>query len=567
MSDQKGPFMEWVARATQIAARAVKVLNVRNALIEQVRGLRAVGKHDETRELQPRFDENREQNRAILGEAETFRREFAEKFPDRGDQQQFVAGVRRQAIANLFTFRLGKGRDAEMINVASQVMWVVAPWDRGTFAILRLRDRTGLNVTEVNPDTLKRLIKATEAMLSKLADNLPSIDDIADGASDFATAQVVEEYDEVNADLGQVHSVLERIEASRKRGKEQHQRGGGEIETEKKVEDPIARLAREIEEKKRVMQQAASGPKPNFARAAELQAEIETLAQKLEQMRTEKVEKDRMSGVAAMAGAAPETGVPIVNLSGLMVVVEETGEEKPVEEAIALYKKQLEEMNEAAAEHDAEAAKVEAEGDQIILNGGNKAEAGKKYLSAETSRAAALQCRGNVEKLNAMLADMQSDLTQHAADQAVAAKQKVKDAAPAVVEAPVEETTPVAEVLDKPPTAAELKQFVEDASAVKVKPPAEVTGEVKEPGGEGAVVNAEAQIARLEGVLKAAIKAKNRELISPLTSLLQSAKDFSKNKGEDEGVLGMLADAVVDAEGGDGKLIRDTAEALSALAQ
>lgn len=468
---QKGPFFDWGVRAGGIAARAVSCSLCRQNLIEKVRGLRREGKRDEVEAMKPEFDQNRDQWQGILGDARKFHEEFTAKFPDRSEQNKFVAGMRREALANQFVVRHG----VDTINVASQIMWVVAPWDKDTQGLLQLRLQTGCNITDTHPQSLRRLLKAGQDELKKLAQELPTLEDMAQGKADFGAQQVSDEMDEITANIGCAQRVLARVagattrkkdEQTMQRGAEVTEPGGREVEET----DPVKKLEKMIEAKTKAMQAAAS--RQEYDKAGAFKTEIEGLQSELE----DEKRKLRESGATAMAGATPQTNVPVVTLKQVMVVDEETGSEVTIEQLIAKYETQVGELTEAAGQHDTDAGTTEAEGDKIILEGGSKAEAGKKFMSAEIVRNLATKCRTDAEKLTERITELRSKENEEKGQLTDEAKKLVKDAAetagnlkgggvtltePITAAAVVE--THVAVVVEGDDPIAALEAFVEDA--------------------------------------------------------------------------------------------------------
>lgn len=424
-TEQQGPFVVWMQKAVQIAAKAVRNFQKRMALIQLARELHKAGKRDEAEGLKGQFDENRQENNLIYRESDKFRTEFKAFFPDHVEQNQFVSGVRKRAIANTFTFRDGK----DMINVAGHVMWVVAPWDQGTFAILRMRDRTGVNITDTQADSLKKLIRAAEKLLEELSKTLPSLDDAMAGTVDFTVQQAVEEYDEVAADLAQINTVLGKVQAAQKGRQEEGDfqkkmldgqgAGDGKGHGQEEKEDPIKRIETQITAKTKAMQAAAG--RREYDNAGRMKAKLEELKAELETAKKEL----RESGAVAMAGRSEN--VPVVKLAEVMMVDDETGGSVRVEDLVAKYEAQIVENNEAATGHDAEATTAEVEGDQLMTEK-KKSEAGTKYSQMETSRKAVEKCRDNVTKLTKKIKELTSHATSERARLAEEAKKKIKGA-------------------------------------------------------------------------------------------------------------------------------------------
>lgn len=160
----------------------------------------------------------------------------------RREYSRFAYGLKEKAVQN--TFELGD------VNLASKVIWVVAPWRRETFAFLRNRERFEMvrELTDINPRNLKRLLKPMGEKREKLKKEIPSLEQFVQGGNAFGNERDREELDALSSDMELLESQLSYLEERSKSKKGEKDVPVGDLSKEFKDEDPKKRLTREVEE-------------------------------------------------------------------------------------------------------------------------------------------------------------------------------------------------------------------------------------------------------------------------------------------------------------------------------
>ncbi|OGZ99696.1 MAG: hypothetical protein A3C07_01935 [Candidatus Sungbacteria bacterium RIFCSPHIGHO2_02_FULL_47_11] len=177
---------------------------------------------DAQKALKPLFDAARDERRAFYTEVKTLRDE-TDALGD-PEKHKFRGAVRTKAVANGFRGKVG----GTIHNLAHQVLWVIMPWDQDTHAFLRQRDEHNLmDLTEISPRILERLISRVAPSVQKMADKIPSLEDLVDGVAEveLPSEEELEAFDYKARDLERLRNLLGRIQTSHNRPRQQN---GGE---------------------------------------------------------------------------------------------------------------------------------------------------------------------------------------------------------------------------------------------------------------------------------------------------------------------------------------------------
>lgn len=196
---------EFEKRALALAARSAKNNMYLDDITRRRREAREKGDQEAMKGLLIEVAAAEVENTAVREAADHLRKDIQNTYPDEQDRKSFGNAIQKRAMDGTYV-----GTHAGMrLNLESDIVWIVAPWLKRTFAFFRARRRTGLHDVRRDLKGLERLAKAMQRMAAEAEKNLPTLDDMIAGEATLLSEAAKRYHQSLLSDLGMIEQDLE----------------------------------------------------------------------------------------------------------------------------------------------------------------------------------------------------------------------------------------------------------------------------------------------------------------------------------------------------------------------